>query len=150
MAARKSMIAIDFSNFADYADKLDKLGANLKSVFSKAMEEAAEKVQADTIAALEDAHLPAGGIYSHGGTKESVIKDPKTRWEGSIGEIGLGFDKTRQGAGGFLITGTPKMRPDLALERIYGTKRYENQLRKQIEKALQKEIDRIMGGSNGR
>lgn len=148
MAARKSMISIDFSNFADYAEKLDLLGANLKSVFSKAMEEAAEKVQADTIAALEDAHLPAGGKYSQGDTKKSVIPDPKTTWEGSVGEIGLGFDKTKQGAGGFLITGTPKMRPDLALERIYGTKRYENQLKKQIEKALQKEIDRIMGGRN--
>ena len=148
MAARKSMISIDFSNFADYAEKLDLLGANLKSVFSKAMEEAAEKVQADTIAALEDAHLPAGGKYSQGDTKNSVIPDPKTTWEGSVGEIGLGFDKTKRGAGGFLITGTPKMRPDLALERIYGTKRYENQLKKQIEKALQKEIDRIMGGRN--
>jgi hypothetical protein len=90
--------------------------------------------------------LPASGIYSQGDTKESVIVDPKTRWEGNLGEIPPGFDKTRKGAGGFLITGTPKMKPDYALEKIYGTRRYENQLKKQIEKALQKEIDRIMGG----
>lgn len=149
--SRKRMIDIDFSNFAEYAEKLDLLGANLKSVFAKAMEEAAEKVQQDTIAALEDANLPAGGKYSQGDTKSSVIADPKTRWEGSLGEIPLGFDKTKRGAGGFLITGTPKMRPDYSLEKIYGTRRYENQIKKQIEKALQKEIDRIMGGSeNGR
>ena len=144
--SRKRMIDIDFSNFAEYAEKLDLLGASLKEVFSKAMEEAAEKVQQDTIAALEDVNLPASGIYSQGDTKESVIVDPKTRWEGNLGEIPLGFDKTRKGAGGFLITGTPKMKPDYALEKIYGTRRYENQLKKQIEKALQKEIDRIMGG----
>lgn len=144
--SRKRMLDIDFSNFEEYAEKLDLLGANLKSVFSKAMEEAAEKVQQDTIAALEDVNLPASGIYSAGDTKESVIVDPKTRWEGNLGEIPLGFDKTRKGAGGFLITGTPKMKPDYALEKIYGTRRYENQLKKQIEKALQKEIDRIMGG----
>lgn len=149
--SRKRMLDIDFSNFAEYAEKLDLLGANLKSVFAKAMEEAAEKVQQDTIAALEDANLPAGGKYSQGDTKSSVIADPKTRWEGSLGEIPLGFDKTKRGAGGFLITGTPKMRPDYSLEKIYGTRRYENQIKKQIEKALQKEIDRIMGGSeNGR
>lgn len=144
--SRKRMLDIDFSNFEEYAEKLDLLGANLKSVFSKAMEEAAEKVQQDTIAALEDVNLPASGIYSAGDTKESVIVDPKTRWEGNLGEIPLGFDKTRKGAGGFLITGTPKMKPDYALEKIYGTRRYENQLKKQIEKALRKEIDRIMGG----
>lgn len=140
---RKQMISIDFSNFAEYAEKLDKLNANLKDVFSRAMEEAAEQVQEDTIAALEAANLPAQAKYSQGETRDSVIMDSKTLWLGSVGEIKLGFDKTKAGAGGFLITGTPKMRPDYALERIYGSKRYENDLRKAIAKALQKEIDKL-------
>lgn len=143
MYKRKQMISIDFSNFADYAAKLEMLDANLQDVFSRAMEDAAEKVQQDTIAALESSNLPAEGKYSQGDTLNSVIKDIKTIWVGSIGEIKLGFDKTKAGAGGFLITGTPKMKPDLALERIYGSKRYENQLKKQIEQALQREIDRL-------
>lgn len=145
--ARKQMISIDFKNFSDYAEKIDKLGANLKSVFSKAMEEAAEKVQQDTIAAIQPVNLPAKGRYSTGDTLNSVIRDPKTKWEGTVGEIPIGFDKTKPGAGGWLITGTPKMRPDYALEKIYGTKRYENELKKTIEKALQREIDKIMGGN---
>lgn len=145
--ARKQMISIDFKNFSDYAEKIDKLGANLKSVFSKAMEEAAEKVQQDTIAAIQPVNLPGKGRYSTGDTLNTVIRDPKTKWEGSVGEIPLGFDKTKPGAGGWLITGTPKMRPDYALEKIYGTKRYENELKKTIEKALQREIDKIMGGN---
>lgn len=145
--ARKQMISIDFKNFSDYAEKIDKLGANLKSVFSKAMEEAAEKVQQDTIAAIQPVNLPDKGRYSTGDTLNSVIRDPKTKWEGSVGEIPLGFDKTKPGAGGWLITGTPKMRPDYALEKIYGTKRYESELKKTIEKALQREIDKIMGGN---
>ncbi len=145
--ARKQMISIDFKNFSDYAEKIDKLGANLKSVFSKAMEEAAEKVQQDTIAAIQPVNLPGKGRYSTGDTLNTVIRDPKTKWEGSVGEIPLGFDKTKPGAGGWLITGTPKMRPDYALEKIYGTKRYESELKKTIEKALQREIDKIMGGN---
>lgn len=145
--ARKQMISIDFRNFSDYAEKIDKLGANLKSVFSKAMEEAAEKVQQDTIAAIQPVNLPDKGRYSTGDTLNSVIRDPKTKWEGSVGEIPIGFDKTKPGAGGWLITGTPKMRPDYALEKIYGTKRYESELKKTIEKALQREIDKIMGGN---
>lgn len=145
--ARKQMISIDFKNFSDYAEKIDKLGANLKSVFSKAMEEAAEKVQQDTIAAIQPVNLPGKGRYSTGDTLNTVIRDPKTKWEGSVGEIPLGFDKTKPGAGGWLITGTPRMRPDYALEKIYGTKRYESELKKTIEKALQREIDKIMGGN---
>lgn len=144
--ARKRMISIDFSNFAEYAEKLDLLGANLREIFGKAMDEAAEKVQQDTIAALNPANLPAQGKYSRDDTKNSVIMNPSTKWEGMLGEVPLGFDKTKKGAGGFLITGTPKMTPDMALSEIYGSKRYENQLKKAIEKALQAEIDRIMGG----
>lgn len=141
--ARNKMISIDFSNFADYAAKLETLNADLKSIFSSAMEAAAEKVQLDTIVALDSANLPANGTYSQGDTLDSVIDDIKTNWQGSVGEIKLGFDKTKQGAGGFLITGTPKMRPDAALEKIYGSKRYESELKKQIEKSLQEAIDAI-------
>ena len=143
---RKQMNYIDFSNFAMYAERLDQLNANLELIFSRAMEAAAEKVQADTIAALANPNLPAYGKYSQQDTVNSVINDITTIWQGSTAEVKLGFDKTKAGAGGFLITGTPKMRPDYALEKIYGTKRYESEIRNQIEKSLQQAIDDIMGG----
>lgn len=146
MAKRKSMISIDFSNFSDYAEKLDNLGADLKEIFTDAMGQSAETVQFDTIDAMAKGNLPAGGKYSQGDTEASIIRDAKVVWHGSLGEIGLGFDKTRPGAGGFLITGTPKMQPNRALEDIYGRKKYENQLKKDIEEVLQDEIDRRMGG----
>ena len=146
MAQRKSMLSIDFSNFSDYAERLDELGADLKKVFADAMEQAAETVQEDTLEALESAYLPADGIYSKGITKQQVITNAKVEWSGYVGEIGLGFDKSKPGAGGFLITGTPRMQPDYKLEDIYGRKKYENQIKKDIEEVLQAEIDRIMGG----
>lgn len=146
MAKRKSMLSIDFSNFSDYAERLDELGADLKKVFADAMEQAAETVQEDTLEALESAYLPADGIYSKGITKQQVITNAKVEWSGYVGEIGLGFDKSKPGAGGFLITGTPRMQPDYKLEDIYGRRKYENQIKKDIEEVLQAEIDRIMGG----
>ena len=146
MAKRKSMISIDFSNCSDYAERLDQLGASLKDIFTDAMEQAAETVEFDTIDAMASANLPAGGKYSRGDTEASIIRGAKVVWHGSIGEIGLGFDKTKPGAGGFLITGTPKMRPDNALVRIYGRKAYETQIKKDIVEVLQDEIDRRMGG----
>jgi hypothetical protein len=144
--ARKKMLYIDFSNFAEYAERLETLGANLEEVFTKAMNKEAAKVQADTISALAKPNLPAEGIYSQGDTVNAVIKDVKTIWHGEIGEVQLGFDKTMPGAGGFLITGTPRMRPDYELEAIYGNKKYEERLKNSIKKDLQEEIDSIMGG----
>lgn len=144
--ARKQMISLDFNIFAAYAEKLDNLGADLEKIFGEAMEKAAAEVQEDTLAALEKANLPAKGKYSDGDAESTVLRDQKVKWSGSLGEVNLGFDKTKPGPGGFLITGTPKMRPDMALAEIYGRKSYENKLKKQIEKELQAEIDRIMGG----
>lgn len=146
--ARKQMISLDFDIFADYAEKLDNLGASLEKVFGEAMEKAAREVQNDTLAALEKAHLPAKGKYSGtpSQTKSAVLRDIKVKWMGSLGEVKLGFDKTKPGAGGFLITGTPRMQPDMALAEIYGSKKYVNKLKKQIEKDLQAEINKRMGG----
>lgn len=139
--ARKSGLSIDFSNFEEYAEMLDNFGADLKEIFTDAMEQSAETIQDDTIAAMSAANLPAGGKYSQGDTVESIIRDAKVDWQGSFGEIGLGFDKTKSGAGGFLITGTPRMRPNWELEKIYGSKKYERQIVKDIEQLLQDEID---------
>ena len=145
MAKRKNWISIDMYAFADYADKLDKLGADLKKVLGEAMEEGAAKVEEDVLKAIEPANLPEKGKYSRGKTKESVIKDAKVKWSGSYGEIGVGFDKSKPGAGGWLITGTPKMRPDQELAKIFQSKKYANKINDEIKKELQKELDKLGG-----
>ena len=144
--ARKNGISIDFSVFEEYAERLDNLGAELQPIFTDVMEQEAETVQEDTITALGSANLPAQGDYSTGDTKKSVDMSPRVVWEGSLGEIGLGFDKTKPGAGGWLITGTPKMRPDYALEEIYSRKKYEKELRKSIMQYFEDKIEEIMEG----
>lgn len=148
MAKRYQFLSLDFSNFSEYVEKLDKLGANLEKVVGDAMEHAAETIQQDVTAALADANLPAHGDY-HGKTRDteaSVIKDPKVIWEGSVGTVGLGFDKTKPGAGGFLTTGTPKMKPDKELANTLGNKKYASKINKQIKQELQEKIDEYMGG----
>lgn len=146
MAARKNSLSIDFSNFAEYAERLDELNANLEEIFEDAMEQAAETVEWDIMDAMKDANLPALGKYSRGSTEESVIRDAKVSWSGSVAEIPVGFDKTKPGAGGWLITGTPKMRPNYKLEDIFGRNKYAKKIKKQIEEHLQEEIDERLGG----
>ena len=142
---RKNYIAVDFSAFAEYAEKLDRLGADLKDIIGDAMEEAAKQVQEDTADAVESANLPAGGQYSDGETRASIVRDVTPKWSGSIGEVHLGFDKSKPGAGGFLITGTPKMAPDAALAEMYSGKKYQRQINKMIEEHLQKALDELGG-----
>lgn len=146
MAARKNSILIDYSTFEEFAERLDELGADLQKVMTESMEQAAETVQWDTQDAVAAANLPATGNYSRGSTEDSIIKDPRVEWSGAVGEIGLGFDKTEPGSGGWLITGTPKMQPDFALERIYAQKTYERKLMKEIREGLQDAIDDHLGG----
>lgn len=141
---RKNSISVDFSAFEYYAQKLEDLDADLIPVFSDAMELAGKKVAEDTRAAVQVANLPAQGKYSKNTTAESIINDPKVTWSGDLGTMPLGFDKTKPGAGGWLITGTPRMRPDYALEKIYGSKSYERLIKTQIEQSLQKAIDERM------
>ena len=142
---RKNYIAVDFSAFAEYAEKLDRLGADLKDIIGDAMEEAAKQVQEDTADAVESANLPAGGQYSDGETRASIVRDVTPKWSGSVGEVHLGFDKSKPGAGGFLITGTPKMAPDAALAEMYSGKKYQRQINKKIEEHLQKALDELGG-----
>ena len=99
MAARKSAIEIDFGVFENLADQLDKIGADLKETFSEVMEEEGKKVAEDTVEAVASAHLPAKGAYSTGDTQKAIIMAPKVEWSGSEASIGLGFDKTKPGAG---------------------------------------------------
>lgn len=145
--SRNRMLAIDFSNFSAYAEKLESLEANLDEIFAKSIEKAADKVQQDVTEAVQPQHLPAGGKYrgQQHDTESSIIHDTKPKRRGSVLEVALGFDKTKPGAGGFLITGTPRMQPDQKLADIFQKKKYANDIQKQIEKDLQDEIDKRMG-----
>lgn len=142
----RNVLKLDTRGFTEYAEKLDRLDADLKSIFTDALQQAAETVTEDTIDAVADGNLPAGGKYSSGETKESIIKNPKVEWSGTFGQIGVGFDFGKPGAGGYLITGTPRMRPVRELTEIYKTKRYMNNIRKGMVDIFEDEIKRRMGG----
>ena len=143
--SRKNAIWVDFNGFSDLAEQLDMLGADLHEIFQDVMEQTAETIQEDTESALASGNLPAGGQYSRGNTANSIVQSPSVTWSGEVGEIPLGFEFSKPGAGGFLITGTPRMRPDYELERIYSGRKYENDIKRDIEDYLQAEIDSRIG-----
>ena len=144
--ARKQFISMDYGALTDLVERLRAVEADVEQVVADAMEKAAEKVQRDTVKALEDVHLPAKGAH-HGknrNTEASVVRDIKPTVTRQYVEVRLGFDKTKPGAGGFLITGTPKMNPDKALVKIYGSKQYQREITEEIRQELDKAIKERM------
>ena len=161
-------IGMAIQGLEELAERLDDCGGNLKKAMGEVLDDFADTVTADTEKAVANSNLPAKGKYSKGTTKQSIIHDQKTSWEGYVAEIDLGFDKTKPGAGGWLLTGTPKMAPDYALQDIYGgfsgyrssknstgvfrghgQSKYIKKLNKAAKEKLAKEIQKTIDGKGG-
>lgn len=148
--AKRNTLKLDFRGFEELITKLDGLNGDVKNAVTDALEQAGETIGEDTENAVEKANLPAGGEYSKGLTKKSIIKNPKVSWSGTKAEIGVGFDYGKPGAGGFLITGTPRMKPDYELQKIYKRKKYTSAIQNDMANVINDYIDDIMGGKDGR
>ena len=115
---------IDFSQFGEFIEKLDAAGENVQQIITDVMTTTAEDIQVYVKDATQKRYLPAKGKYSNQQTENAIIPNPAVQWSGTTGSVGYGFDKTKPNAGTFLIKGTPKMRPDYELEKIFTNKRF--------------------------
>ena len=132
----RNTLRLDTSGFEEILRNLDSLGGDVQKAVEDALGQASETIREDTIEALAASNLPAQGKYSRGTTLESVIQDSRVRWEGMVGWVPVGFDFSKPGAGGYLITGTPRMRPDAALNKMYKQKRYMTKIQEDIADVL--------------
>lgn len=142
--ARRNTLRLDTSGFTDMLTKLDSLGGDVQRAVTEALSKSSETIARDTEAAMADANLPAHGKYSQDTTKESIIHDYRVRWEGLVGWVPVGFDFSKPGAGGFLISGTPRMQPNHQLKRMYKQKKYMNQIQKDIGDVIMNHVVRRM------
>lgn len=117
-----------------------------KSTLEESMSKIAEKVNADTHAAIAPGNLPRRGKYSHGDTAASIESDTSVRWEGFVAWVPVGFDFSKPGAGGYLITGTPRMAPDRELRRMYRQKAYMKGIQEELWEEISNHISEIMEG----
>lgn len=121
---------------------LDSLGGDLVGVAADALTQAGETIGWDTLDAAQNPNMPAEGKYATGRTEQAVLTTPRVEVSGNLVEVGAGFDYTKDGAGGILITGTPRMKPNYELQKIFKGKRYMNNISKDIEAVVQDEIER--------
>lgn len=146
MASKRATLNFDTSPFEELITKLDGLGGDVKSVVTDALEQAAETIEWDTKDAMQATNLPAKGEYSTGDTEKTIVSNSQIEWSGTMASINVGFDYGKNGAGGLLITGTPKMQPNRALNKIYTSKKYMKDIQNDIAEIVNDAIVEKMEG----
>lgn len=138
----KNKAKVKLEGFKEMITILDSLGGDLVGVAADALSQAGETIGWDTQEAAQNPNMPAEGKYSTGRTEQAVLTTPRVEVSGNLVEVGAGFDYTKDGAGGILITGTPRMKPNYELQKIFKGRRYMNNISKDIEAVVQDEIER--------
>lgn len=158
MAKKKgrNTLSLDTSALEELIKNFEQAGKNVEKITEKALLAAAEKITTDTKQAIEKPNLPAQGKYSQGDTAKTIIENPKVAWTGKTASVNVGFDFSKKGAGGYLIsgyfyndkkTGTAKqMRAVQKLDEIYKQKKYMQQVEDTMVKAVQTEIKKELDG----
>lgn len=146
----RNTLKLDISGFNELAKRYEALGGDVKAITQKALERAGAKIEKDTIDAVQKKNLPQKGKYSQGNTERSIVRNSRVTWSGTQAEINVGFDYSKPGAGGFLITGTPKMQPDRELHKMYKQKAYMRSVQNEMIEEVQTAIAEKMEGQNGR
>lgn len=140
----RNTLKIDTSGFSRILTEIEKLGGSVERITEKELKQAAVQIMNDTIGYTADAYLPAGGQFSSGDTRAAIIRWPKVEWEGTTAWVPVGFDFTLPGAGGFLITGTPRMEPDVALNKMYKNKSYMAKIQRKMQEDAWDEMISLM------
>lgn len=142
----RNTLKLETDGFERMIDHLKQLEGDVQTAVTDALEQSGETITEDTEDAVSESNLPAGGEYSIGNTASSIVS-PKVVWIGGThAEMGVGFDYGKKGAGGFLITGTPRMRPDYALQKIYKRKKYMKDIQQDMMDVVQDYIVEALKG----
>lgn len=143
--AKRNTLRLDTSGFEEMIVKLEALNGDVQKAVTDALLQAAETVHDDTVDALQNKFLPHQGEFSTGRTRLTVA-EPSVQWSGTTAVAPVGFDYGEKGAGGYLISGTPRMAPDAQLEKIYTRKKYMQQLQKDMQDVISDYITEKMEG----
>lgn len=143
--------SIILDDFKDLVEELDKMGRDTKKPVDEALKETEKIVQTN----LEQAAVPYKGKgrrgYGKGEMYKSIITEPKVEWEGSVAEVGVGFDKDKSMEGFyhsiFILHGTPRHpvnHPGTQADRSVYNAIFGAKTRKEIEQKQREIMERYI------
>ena len=120
----KNKIGLQFSGFKEMAEKLDRIGGDLKKTTADALSKSKEFVEKNLVRDTKKENYPAHGKYSSGITRYSIDTNENVEWQGAMASIPVGFDFEKSGMTSiFLMYGTPRMTKVQSIyDDIYGKK----------------------------
>ena len=135
----KNKIGLNFKGFEEYAERLDKLGGDLRKATEKALQETYDYITPKLEKDIKKHRLT-------GATERSLNKNAKVSWSGSTAEIKVGFKIHDGGLPSiFLMYGTPRMHKDQNLYNdAFGSKTKKEVARLQQEvfaEAIKKKME---------
>lgn len=142
----KNKLTVDFSNFEEYARKIDRLNGDLRATVQKALEESRDLVNGQLHEEMKK-HIKPIGKYGTGMTDASIKDGAPVEWSGTEAVVDVGFDLSNGGLPSvFLMKGTPRMAKDQKLyNAIYGSNT-RKKVHEIMERIFQEELQRVMGG----
>ena len=133
-------VKILFDGFQELAERIDKCGSFtfLQQAVNEALEETFKIIQREVESASAIYSSKGGGRkgYATPEMYNAIKKDSKVIWNGSVGEVSVGFDFGQKGGyhSIFIMYGTPRMPKDSKVyNAIKGTKVMEEVYKKQEE-----------------
>lgn len=113
-------MSVTFDGFADMAERLDRMGGDLRKAANEALE-ATQDVTAQNLATAAAPYAHKGGGlkgYATGAMYRTIERDNRIAWGGSVATVDAGFDLKADGGfhSIFVMYGTPRMSKDV---RVY-------------------------------
>lgn len=142
--SKRRKIGIDFTNFADYAERLEKLGGSLEQTVETALIKSKELV-------LDSLHDAMKRHNRSGRTEEAILDDARVVWSGGEASIDIGFDIAHGGLSsvflmyGTTVNGTPRTPKDQVLyDAVYGAAT-QRKIKKLQEDIFKEAVSKLMG-----
>lgn len=130
---------IEFDGFEEVIKKLSKLEGDIKGTTEKAL----KKTHSIITQKAEEAIKPH---RETGATEDSLYREAKVEWAGSLASVETGFSISKGGlASIFLMYGTPRMKKDQNLYNAFWSKKTQDEVKTAQEDIFYEEIRRLNG-----
>jgi len=139
--AKKSKFAFRFDEMKVLAAKIEAAGADLQDAADEALKATHDYITPQLSSGI------AGHVQS-GDTRDSLEKTPQVTWKSPLlAQVNIGFNLADGGWPSiFLMWGTPKMKPDMSLQRAAFGPKIKREVARIQKEAMEAYLRKVLRG----
>lgn len=140
------LLGLDFHDMEQMQKRFQKIGADIKPAAERALKKSHNFVTKRLEQHTTKPFMPAGGKFSEGETKKSIVHNDKVYWIGSNAYIPIGYDVSKTINSIFLMYGTPKMKPNKEMYKDIFGRDTRRMIREIQEETMFDVLEELKGG----